>query len=602
QGVLPINLSRLAVTGCSYAGKMALYAGAFDERIALTISQESGGGGATSWRYSQTEPAGTVETLGATSHQWFREEMFQFAGANVSKLPEDHHELMAMCAPRALYATANPDYTWLSNPSCHVCSRAVQQVYNTLGIAERFGFSVVGGHSHCSVPGNQIPEVEAFVEKFLLGNNSVNTNIATTPYTIDLTPWITWTNPTLANDTTLFTSLVYPVDRQSALDTAITFRWNKIEGVQRYFIQLSTDPASHNIVKSDSTTDTLATFIGLLDSTRYHWRVQVRNATGLGPWSNVWSFFTTASLPTKPQLVSAALNQTGFVTFLWRKEPVADQYLLQTSIALSFSPIFRSASTSDTGKTLSFFREGLPYYWRVQAENAAGPGPWSDVGSFTLFYAPTDLVLQRSVSNEITLTWSDNSTVEEGYVIERKQSPQPSFVVLDTLHGSGNTYVDSTVEVHQAYTYRVKAFRGSMESGYSNEASLTVGVNEGEGLPKEYSLGQNYPNPFNPSTTIRYALTPLRGGTPVTSPSGRGEKGVRVSLKIYDLLGREVATLVNEVKQPGEYTVQWDAQGVSGGVYFYRLRSGDASASSEHSPSAGSGQSFVQTKRLVVVK
>ena len=73
QNVLPIDLKHIAVTGCSYAGKMALFAGAFDERIALTIAQESGGGGATSWRYSQTEPAGSVETLGATSHQWFSE-------------------------------------------------------------------------------------------------------------------------------------------------------------------------------------------------------------------------------------------------------------------------------------------------------------------------------------------------------------------------------------------------------------------------------------------------------------------------------------------------------------------------------------------------
>jgi hypothetical protein len=105
QNVLPIDLKHIAVTGCSYAGKMALFAGAFDERIALTIAQESGGGGATSWRYSQTEPAGSVETLGATSHQWFSEGMFQFAGTNVSKLPEDHHELCAMCAPRALYVT-----------------------------------------------------------------------------------------------------------------------------------------------------------------------------------------------------------------------------------------------------------------------------------------------------------------------------------------------------------------------------------------------------------------------------------------------------------------------------------------------------------------
>ena len=138
QNVLPIDLKHIAVTGCSYAGKMALFAGAFDERIALTIAQESGGGGATSWRYSQTELAGTVEGIGGTDYNWFKNSMIQFSGTNVSRMPEDHHELMAMVAPRALLVTANPDYTWLSNPSCDVASRACQQVYAALGISDRF--------------------------------------------------------------------------------------------------------------------------------------------------------------------------------------------------------------------------------------------------------------------------------------------------------------------------------------------------------------------------------------------------------------------------------------------------------------------------------
>ncbi|MDO9040509.1 MAG: hypothetical protein Q7U65_03980, partial [Bacteroidota bacterium] len=80
---LPIDLKHLAITGCSFAGKMALFAAAFDERIALTIAQESGGGGAAAWRVSQSLPV-KVETLGATSHVWFQESMFQFADKNVS--------------------------------------------------------------------------------------------------------------------------------------------------------------------------------------------------------------------------------------------------------------------------------------------------------------------------------------------------------------------------------------------------------------------------------------------------------------------------------------------------------------------------------------
>lgn len=191
QANLPIDLSHLAVTGCSYAGKMALFAGAFDERIALTIAQESGGGGAPAWRVS--EIGGDVEKLGATDHNWFKEPMFQFAGLNVSRLPHDHHELMAMVAPRALLVTGNTDFFWLSNPSCYVSARAAHEVWKQFGVADRFGFYIDGGHGHCAIPATQRPAIEAFVDKFLLGNTSVNTDIQVHPYpNVDYQRWYSW--------------------------------------------------------------------------------------------------------------------------------------------------------------------------------------------------------------------------------------------------------------------------------------------------------------------------------------------------------------------------------------------------------------------------
>jgi len=88
--------------------------------------------------------------------------------------------------------------------------------------------------------------------------------------------------------------------------------------------------------------------------------------------------------------------------------------------------------------------------------------------------------------------------------------------------------------------------------------------------PQKYSLLQNYPNPFNPSTQISYQVP----------------NNSRVSLKVFDLLGREVAVLVNEVKPAGTYTATFNANDIPSGVYFYRLRSG----------------SFTETKRLVLLK
>lgn len=191
QDSLPIDLKHLAVSGCSYAGKMSIFVAALDERIALTIAQESGGGGAAAWRVSET--ISDVEKLGVTSGVWFKKDMFAFAGKNVAKLPHDHHELMAMIAPRALFLLGNPDFVWLADESGYVSCRAAHEVWKNFGISDRFGFSIVGGHGHCALPNSQRPEVEAFVDKFLLGDSTVNTDISTNPYpSVNYSRWIEW--------------------------------------------------------------------------------------------------------------------------------------------------------------------------------------------------------------------------------------------------------------------------------------------------------------------------------------------------------------------------------------------------------------------------
>ena len=585
QSSLPIDLKHIAVTGCSYAGKMALFAGAFDERVALTIAQESGGGGATSWRYSQTEPPNSVEKIDNTDYNWFMNSMKQFSGDNVSRLPEDHHELMAMCAPRALYATANPDLVWLSNPSCYVCSKGCQQVYNALGIADRFGFSIVGGHGHCAVPSNQIPEIEAFVEKFLLGNTMANTNIGDTPYSMDFSGWIPWTTPTLTNTPSYFSraSLLSPPNLQKGLDNNITFQWNKVRDAQNYFIQVSIDPTFSTIARSDSTTtDTVKTFNALLEGKTYFWRVQVRNGTGSsGPWSDVWSFSTNISLPAVPQLVAAAAypSRDGWISFTWKKAANADQYLLQLSDVQNFTPVSFETAVYDSVKTLSGFFEGQKFYWRVQAKNITGSGSWSNVSNYTLILPPTGLFLQRSGVKEITLTWTDHSAIENGFVIERKQSPQTSFTVLDTSKASASQYVDTKVEQAQIYTYRVKAYTNSAESDYSNEASLLVAVDvkKEEAIPTEYSLRQNYPNPFNPSTEITFDLP----------------KVSHVTLTIIDAVGRVMAVLVDSERSLGTYSVSWNASNFPSGIYFYRLQA---------RPTDGQAGGYVETKKMVLLR
>ena len=171
-----IDLSHIGVTGCSYAGKMALYCGAFDERVALTIAQEPGGGGAAAWRVSHL--MGEVENIDKTDYHWFLESQLQnFGGENVYKLPYDQHELCALVCPRALLLLGNPDYKWLADSAMLVSAQAAKAVWENFGIGDRFGYSIVGGHPHCQLPESQVPEVQAFIDKFLLGRETETQNV-----------------------------------------------------------------------------------------------------------------------------------------------------------------------------------------------------------------------------------------------------------------------------------------------------------------------------------------------------------------------------------------------------------------------------------------
>lgn len=103
-------------------------------------------------------------------------------------------------------------------------------------------------------------------------------------------------------------------------------------------------------------------------------------------------------------------------------------------------------------------------------------------------------------------------------------------------------------------------------------------VDEGAPLPQEYNLLQNYPNPFNPTTKIKYSIPSVT--------LRQAQSDIRVALKVYDILGREVATLVNEEKPEGEYEVEFNAANLPSGIYFYQLRAGE----------------FTETKKMVLLK
>jgi hypothetical protein len=193
---LNLDMGRIAVTGCSYAGKMALFAGAFDERVTLTIVQESGGGGINSWRTSQefTDRTGTnIEKINNTNGSWFMQSM---RSLDPYMLPHDHHELIAMIAPRAFLALGNPDFEWLGDESGYKSCGIALEVWKAMGIEDRFGFDFASGHNHCFASSSQNAAVSVFVNKFLRNDQSANTFVREKPnyetFVLDFSHNIDW--------------------------------------------------------------------------------------------------------------------------------------------------------------------------------------------------------------------------------------------------------------------------------------------------------------------------------------------------------------------------------------------------------------------------
>jgi hypothetical protein len=127
-----------------------------------------------------------------------------------------------------------------------------------------------------------------------------------------------------------------------------------------------------------------------------------------------------------------------------------------------------------------------------------------------------------------------------------------------------------------------------------NAGGSSTVISDNNNLLANFTLLQNYPNPFNPSTKIKYSVPMNPPSSPFTKGGSGDSRGGFVTLKVYDILGNEIETLVNEEKPAGTYEITWYAEQLSSGVYFYQFRAVD--------PSTGSGQAFIETRKMLLLK
>ena len=201
---LQIDTSKIAVTGCSRDGKGALVAGAFDERIILTIPQESGSGGDACWRTSRAMLVDrSLYTQTATEiiqeNVWFSLSFDQFGATNytIGLLPFDHHTLAGLIAPRGLYSTENIGILWLGDWSNYQCMTTANKIFQALGVPNNQGFSQDRPHDHCSFPADQKSEIAAFYDRCLLNRDADTAIFRTVGNWSYNSTWVPWSVPDL---------------------------------------------------------------------------------------------------------------------------------------------------------------------------------------------------------------------------------------------------------------------------------------------------------------------------------------------------------------------------------------------------------------------
>jgi hypothetical protein len=328
--------------------------------------------------------------------------------------------------------------------------------------------------------------------------------------------------------------------------------------------------------------------INLLPNTLYYYKVRT-----LGPDSTFSAFSNIASARTFPDtihneipnapsnLVAVAVSPTR-IRLHWNDNS-NNESGFKIFRGILDSAIIWSLIATVVPNTTTYYDEGLTpntiYYYRLYAYNSYGNSPFSntssartstDTGSISppngaTGVSLTPLLTWGGVFDALTSYTLEMATDEDfnSTVLSQNNIQQPQYQVQSGILGNATRYY-----------WRVRAFLGSGINFYLGQWSFSTGLVSvtpvSSKIPDKFSLYQNYPNPFNPVTKIKFDL-----------PSANN-----VRIEVYDILGRAVATLVNQYLKAGSYEVDFNASGYSSGVYFCKLQTGG----------------FVDTKKMIINK
>ncbi|MBI5217182.1 MAG: T9SS type A sorting domain-containing protein [Ignavibacteriae bacterium] len=323
-----------------------------------------------------------------------------------------------------------------------------------------------------------------------------------------------------------------PTDNSIDISLSPTLIWNSVIGSSSYQLQVSSNSSFSPPLKFNQSglTMTSKQITGLTYSTRYYWRVNATNENGTSSWSCVWKF-TTESAPPPPDPCSP------------------------TATAIEFDQLIVSDAQGNTQSLFVRNMERPMKYGLIKDDEMPPQLPGNKFhakflsNKFIETVNPNNgrsiiPIVVSNAADPITLSWNIRPENRISYWLHTGRG----YERLE-LSGNGSRAITSSNGNLVVETQALQP---------CDPYTTTLKLDEGDTKPSQFALQQNMPNPFNPVTLINYDLP----------------EDANVSLKVFNILGQEVITLVNEMQLAGYKSVQWNATEVPSGVYFYRLSAG----------------------------
>lgn len=387
--------------------------------------------------------------------------------------------------------------------------------------------------------------------------------------------------------------LSYPIGGQIIYSYSTTLHWYMVGSADTvtYELQFKANDSSFSSTIALDTTSYSAT--SLQAGTTYYWRVRSYNGNDYSDWTAVESFEVTGNAGSLVPLLTWPLGgaATGTdVDLYWyvNGSSPSISYQVQYASESDFSNAVTVNAGSSTTTQLTGLVPGVIYYWKVRSFNGTVWSSFSVTETFATQAGSSPVrPMGGSPVNSVALTTNNAEfswflpSLASGLTYEVQYSQNSDFSNAVTVTNiSATSYMANSLPAGAPLYWRVRSKNAAgMYSAYSKAEKFIpntpTSTEELTVIPTEFALGQNYPNPFNPATVIRFDLP----------------QELYVTVKIYDMLGREVKTLVADTKAAGSYSVQWAGDNntgsvVAAGTYLYRITAG----------------SFVQTKKMVFLK